>query len=82
MPTCGSNGLRTSAEPEPELLVDTSVAVAIVLADHEAHKETLEAVDGKRLGLAGHAWFDVLGADAPASQIAPVSGRRQGHPGA
>jgi predicted nucleic acid-binding protein len=38
--------------------VDTSVAVPIVLADHEAHEETIHAVHGLRLGLAGHAWFE------------------------
>jgi len=41
-----------------EVLVDTSVAVPIVLADHQAHDETLEAVRDERLGLAGHAWFE------------------------
>jgi predicted nucleic acid-binding protein len=43
---------------EPVVLVDTSVAVAIVLADHEAHAETLQAVREQRLGLSGHAWFE------------------------
>ena len=47
-----------SAESIGEALVDTSVAVAIVLADHVDHAATLEAVRGLRLGLAGHAWFE------------------------
>jgi predicted nucleic acid-binding protein len=47
----------TPAEPEIALL-DTSTAVALLLEDHEAHEATLEAVRGRRLGLAGHAWFE------------------------
>ena len=43
---------------EPDLLVDTSVAVALVLADHEHHKETLEVLANRKLGLAGHAAFE------------------------
>lgn len=40
------------------LLLDTSAAVALVVEDHEAHAATLKAVRGRRLGLAGHAWFE------------------------
>jgi predicted nucleic acid-binding protein len=47
----------TAAEPT-EVLVDTSVAVAIILADHQDHHETVKAVSGLYLGLAGHAWFE------------------------
>jgi len=43
---------------DPELLVDTSVAVALSVADHEAHAAVLEAVAGRRIGLAGHAAFE------------------------
>lgn len=43
---------------EPELLVDTSVAVPLVVADHEHHLPTFEAVGEKRLGLSGHAAFE------------------------
>ena len=46
------------AEPDEVLLLDTSAAVALVVEDHEAHATTLEAVRGRRLGLAGHAWFE------------------------
>ena len=46
MPTGGSH---------PDLLVDTSVAVALVVADHEHHAVTIEALGERRLGLAGHA---------------------------
>jgi predicted nucleic acid-binding protein len=42
----------------PDLLVDTSVAVALVVADHEHHEATLGAVGDRRLGLAGHAAFE------------------------
>lgn len=47
----------TPAESETTLL-DTSTAIALLLEDHEAHAATLEAVRGRRLGLAGHAWFE------------------------
>jgi predicted nucleic acid-binding protein len=46
------------AEPDEVLLLDTSAAVALVVEDHEAHAAALEAVRGRRLGLAGHAWFE------------------------
>jgi len=39
-------------------LLDTSTAIALVVGDHDAHAATLEAVRGRRLGLAGHAWFE------------------------
>ncbi|MBA3435718.1 MAG: VapC toxin family PIN domain ribonuclease, partial [Chloroflexi bacterium] len=39
-------------------MVDTSVAIALALADHEGHVSTMAAVEGERLGLAGHAWFE------------------------
>lgn len=48
----------TSDSDAPDLLVDTSVAVALVVADHVAHGETTEALAGQRLGLAGHAAFE------------------------
>jgi predicted nucleic acid-binding protein len=43
-----------------ELLVDTSVAVALTVADHEHHKSTFETLGGRRLGLAGHAAFETF----------------------
>lgn len=42
------------------LLVDTSVAVAVTVADHEHHEETIAAVAGRRLGLCGHAAFETF----------------------
>jgi predicted nucleic acid-binding protein len=44
----------------PELLVDTSVAVALTVADHEHHETTFQALGGRRLGLAGHAAFETF----------------------
>jgi predicted nucleic acid-binding protein len=44
----------------PDLLVDTSVAVAFTVVDHDRHEETIEAVGDRRLGLAGHAAFETL----------------------
>jgi predicted nucleic acid-binding protein len=48
----------TGADPELVTLLDTSTAVALVLEDHEAHVSTFSALRGRRLGLAGHAWFE------------------------
>jgi predicted nucleic acid-binding protein len=64
--------MATSAEPE--LLVDTSVAVALCVADHEGHAACRNAVDGRRIGLSGHAvWetFSVLTRLAPPARRAP-----------
>jgi len=44
----------------PDVLVDTSVAVALVVADHEHHAATNESLAGRRLGLAGHAAFETF----------------------
>ena len=48
----------TDADQRPVALLDTSTAVALVVEDHEAHVATLDAVRGRRMGLAGHAWFE------------------------
>ena len=50
----------TDADGLPVLLLDTSAAIALVLEDHDAHAATLAAVRGRRLGLAGHAWFEIF----------------------
>lgn len=50
----------TSAEERPIALLDTSAAIALVVEDHEYHPLALEAVRGRRLGLAGHAWFETF----------------------
>jgi toxin FitB len=41
-------------------LVDTSVAVASIVEDHEAHAPALAALEGRHVGLAGHAWFETF----------------------
>jgi predicted nucleic acid-binding protein len=48
----------TDAESRHVVLLDTSAAIALVVEDHDAHVATLDAVRGRRLGLAGHAWFE------------------------
>lgn len=48
----------TGAEGSDTALLDTSAAIALIVEDHEAHAATLAAVRGRRLGLAGHAWFE------------------------
>ncbi len=52
--------MATRGRGGPQLLVDTSVAVAFTVADHRHHKETFEALGGRRLGLAGHAAFEAF----------------------
>jgi predicted nucleic acid-binding protein len=52
--------MPTGGSAEPELLVDTSVAVALVVSDHEHHEATFEALGSRRLGLAGHAAFETF----------------------
>jgi|SRR4051812_41137137 len=41
-----------------EALVDTSVAVALSVADHDQQKATVEALSGRVLGLSRHAAFE------------------------
>lgn len=48
----------TAADEREIALLDTSTAVALVVEDHQHHAATLEAVRCRRLGLAGHAWFE------------------------
>jgi predicted nucleic acid-binding protein len=43
-----------------DLLVDTSVAVALAVADHQHHEATTKAVGRRTLGLAGHAAFETF----------------------
>ncbi len=50
--------MPTSADRTPELLLDTSMAVALSVADHEGRVAARAAVEGRRLGLAGHAAFE------------------------
>jgi predicted nucleic acid-binding protein len=41
-----------------DVLLDSSAAVALILADHEFHSAVLHATRGRQMGLAGHAWFE------------------------
>lgn len=52
--------MPTAGRRRADLLVDTSVAVALVLADHEGHERTTQALAGRRLGLSGHAAFETF----------------------
>jgi predicted nucleic acid-binding protein len=51
--------MPTSASA-PDLLVDTSIAVALAVVDHEHHQTTFRALGDLRLGLAGHAAFETF----------------------
>lgn len=42
------------------VLVDTSVAVPVCFAGHQAHRSTLQDLEGKALGLSGHAAFETF----------------------
>jgi predicted nucleic acid-binding protein len=48
----------TGADGPQIVLLDTSTAIALIIEDHESHADTREALKGRRLGLAGHAWFE------------------------
>lgn len=45
---------------KPDILVDTSVAVAASVADHEHHAAVVEHLAGRRLGLSGHSAFETF----------------------
>ena len=45
---------------EPDVLLDTSVAVALCVGDHVQHEEAVERLTGRVLGLAGHATFETF----------------------
>ena len=42
------------------LLIDTSVAVALAVSDHEHHSATVNAIGRRPLGLSGHAAFEIF----------------------
>lgn len=48
--------MPTSASAEA--LVDTSVAVALIVSDHDHHRTVTAGLARRRLGLAGHAAFE------------------------
>jgi predicted nucleic acid-binding protein len=51
--------MPSSAEA-PDALVDTSIAVALVVEDHTHHADVVRSLDGLVLGLAGHAAFETF----------------------
>lgn len=60
-------------------LVDTSTSVPLLVSGHQAHLETLDALDGRELGLSGHAWFEtfsVLTRMPPPARRSPGEVRR------
>lgn len=69
----------TPTSADPELLVDTSVAVALSVADHEGRAAARAAVEGRRIGLAGHAAFETFSVltrlPAPARRTPAAIGR-------
>ncbi|MGH3549214.1 MAG: PIN domain-containing protein [Pseudonocardiaceae bacterium] len=44
--------------PAADLLLDTSIAVPALVADHEHHAPALRLVTSNPVSLAGHAWFE------------------------
>jgi predicted nucleic acid-binding protein len=50
----------TAVSGGAEALVDTSVAVPLVVEDHEHHRQVVEAAGEKTLGFAGHAAFETF----------------------
>ena len=52
--------MPTNGKGRSPVLVDTSVAVAVAVSDHAAHDATVDALGGRELGLAGHAWFETF----------------------
>jgi predicted nucleic acid-binding protein len=59
-----------------DVLVDTSVAVALLVADHDFHDVAMTAIRGRRSGLAGHAAFEtfsVLTRLPPPNRRSPAS---------
>lgn len=49
---------RRAGGSRPDALVDSSVAIPLVLLDHEHHDAIARGVRGRALGLAGHAAFE------------------------
>src|SRR5215470_15690236 len=59
MTSSGCSAMPTS-DDAPQLLIDTSVAVALVAAGHEHHQATRKAIGDRRCGLSGHAAFETF----------------------
>lgn len=76
--------MPTSGEQQADLLCDTSVAVALVLADHEHHAVAVDEVGTATLGLSGHAAFEsysVLTRLPPPARRTPATVGRLLHQG-
>lgn len=61
------------------VLLDTSAALALSVAHHEGHAVTAAALEGRQLGLAGHAayeTFSVLTRLPPSARLAPDEAAR------
>lgn len=54
-PTAASQVIQAA-----DALVDTSLAVPLVVADHAQHRAALNAIGNRTLGLAGHAAFETF----------------------
>jgi predicted nucleic acid-binding protein len=50
--------IDTDADASEVVLLDTSAAIPFIVKDHDHHDITRAHLRGKRLGLAGHAWFE------------------------
>jgi hypothetical protein len=47
-------------DDEPDVLIDSSAAIAFLVADHAGHEATFQTLSGRRVGLAGHAAFQTF----------------------
>ena len=54
---CATSAMPTRGD-RLEALADTSVAVALLVEDHEHHHTAVDAVGSTKVGLAGHAVFE------------------------
>ncbi|MCA0178630.1 MAG: type II toxin-antitoxin system VapC family toxin [Actinobacteria bacterium] len=71
--------MPTKSRDAKSLLVDTSVALALLAVDHEEHRAAIEHVRGRTLGLAGHALFEtysLLTRLPPPLRVSPHSAER------
>src|SRR5580704_3166743 len=59
MISSGNYAMPTS-DSGPQLLIDTSVAVALAFAGHEHHQATRKAIGNRSCGLSGHAAFETF----------------------
>src|SRR5918998_1114070 len=60
MTTSSGRFAMPASASAPDLLVDTSIAIALTVADHGHHEPTFRALGRRGLGLAGHAAFETF----------------------